>query len=157
MSPQCGGGASHRQFVAAEACDSFEGLKGDWYGSDAPSGTFGLGGQPPKVISNVTLVKGWFDNTLPIFLSGHPGVFSFLHLDADTFEWTALVLDLIKDRIANDEYIGLPNWQKGEFLAWQQFCERPRVDIVIWFLNSSGRRSNRTNPPFFLYHKLRRI
>ena len=50
VSAERGGGARDRQFVAAEACDSFEGLKEDWYGSDAPSGTFGLGGQLPKVI-----------------------------------------------------------------------------------------------------------
>ena len=50
-----------------------------------------------------------------------------MHLDADTFESTALVLSLLGERIVPgtvivfDEYLGFPNWQKGEYRAWQQF------------------------------------
>ena len=110
--------------------DSFEGLKEDWHGTWFRAGDFDLGGVLPKVLPNVCLVKGWFDATVPRFLAEHPGApFAFVHLDADTFESTALVLSLLGERIVPgtvivfDEYLGFPNWQRGEFRAWQQFIE----------------------------------
>jgi hypothetical protein len=53
--------------------DSFEGLHVDWAGTGAPKGTFDLGGKLPSVRPNVNLVKGWFDQTLPSFLSQNKG------------------------------------------------------------------------------------
>lgn len=105
--------------------DSFEGLKEDWQGTELPKGSFDRGGILPDVLSNVTLVKGWFDQTVPAFLDGHPGKFAFIHFDADTYEATELLLGLLKDRMASgtivifDEYLGFPNWEMGEFRAWQ--------------------------------------
>lgn len=108
--------------------DSFEGLKEDWNGTWYRAGHFSLGGRMPAVKSNVTLIKGWFDETVPSFLARHPGVpFAYVHLDADTYESTKLVLTLLADRIVPgtvvvlDDYLGFPNWKNGEFLAWQQF------------------------------------
>lgn len=109
--------------------DSFEGLREDWHGTWYAAGHFDLGGQPPPVLPNVTLIKGWFADTIPPFLDSHPGRLAFVHLDADTYESTARVLALLKDRIAQgtivvfDEYFGFPNWQNGEFRAWQDFVE----------------------------------
>jgi hypothetical protein len=48
--------------------DSFEGLKEDYPGTGFSKSSFGLGGIMPKVLPNVTLVKGWFDETVPKFL-----------------------------------------------------------------------------------------
>jgi hypothetical protein len=96
-------------------------------------GTFDLGGKLPRVYSNVTLVKGWFDQTVPDFLITHSGPLSFLHLDADTYETTILLLNLLKERIVKDtiivfdEYLGFPNWRNGEFRAWQEFCQAENV------------------------------
>lgn len=108
--------------------DSFEGLKEDWRGTWYRAGAFDRGGVLPKVLPNVKLVKGWFDATVPAFLAEHQGEpFAFVHLDADTFESTALVLSLLAERIVPgtiivfDEYLGFPNWQKGEYRAWQDF------------------------------------
>lgn len=110
--------------------DSFEGLQEDWRGTWFRKGDFDLHGKLPEVLPNVRLVKGWFDATLPHFLSQHPDQpFAFLHLDADTFESTEMVLSLLKDRIVPgtvivfDEYLGFPNWQNGEYRAWRQFVE----------------------------------
>ena len=114
--------------------DSFEGLKEDWFGNCLPQGSFNLKGNLPKVLPNVTLVKGWFDVTVPKFLAEHPDTMSFIHLDADTYESTTLVLSLIKDRIAEntviifDEYLGFPNWGNGEFRAWQEFASEARIN-----------------------------
>jgi hypothetical protein len=108
--------------------DSFEGLEEDWTGTtNHAKGTFDVGGRLPTVPANVTLIKGWFDKTLPGFLAQHPGPFSFLHLDADTYEATKTVLDLCADRIvpgtiiAFDEYFGFRGWEHGEWKAWQEF------------------------------------
>ncbi len=113
--------------------DSFEGLKEDWCGTQCPVGAFGLRGRLPRVLSNVSLVKGWFDETIPRFLEDHAGSFSFVHLDADTYESTALVLRLIESRlgpgavIVFDDYIGVPNWENGEFRAWQEFVAARKI------------------------------
>ncbi len=111
--------------------DSFKGLREDWHGTSMAAGHFDLGGEAPAVEDNVTLVAGWIDQTLPAFLSAHPGeLFSFVHIDLDTFESASMVLALLAGRIARgtivlfDEYIGVPNWKQGEFRAWQEFAAR---------------------------------
>lgn len=111
--------------------DSFEGLKEDWFGTGLSRGAFDRGGRMPSVRGNVELVKGWFDQTVPGFLKSKPGVIAFLHLDADTYESTKLVLELVADRIVPgtvivfDEYLGFPNWENGEFKAWAE-CVKTR-------------------------------
>ena len=113
--------------------DSFEGLREDWVGTSGVKGTFNLDGILPKVNANVSLVKGWFDDSLPNFLKKHSDNFSFIHFDADTYESTALLLDLIGHRIEKgtvvvfDEYLGYPNWQNGEYRAWKQFIEKENI------------------------------
>lgn len=111
--------------------DSFRGLREDWHGTSFAAGHFDRDGAVPEVEGNVTLVQGWFDQTLPGFLAAHPGeLFSFVHIDVDTFESASLVLALLAGRIARgtvvlfDEYIGVPNWRQGEFRAWQEFAAR---------------------------------
>ena len=107
--------------------DSFQGLKEDWTGSSFGKGHFSLGGILPKVNSNVTLIKGWFDETLPVFLKNRTENLGLLHIDCDTYESTKVVLDLLRDRIKPgtyilfDEYIGYSSWEIGEYKAFQEF------------------------------------
>jgi hypothetical protein len=108
--------------------DSFEGLKEDWGGAlDSPAGRFTQQGRLPRVRPNVTLVKGWFHETLPGFLAEHPGAVSFVNVDSDTYEAAATVLSAIGPRlragsvILFDEYLGIPGWEQCEFRAWQEF------------------------------------
>lgn len=109
--------------------DSFEGLAEDWGGTGLLKGRFDLGGRLPRVESNVTLLKGWFNEVLPGFLEDHPGPIAFAHMDADTYESTKYVLDQIVDRfrvgtiVQFDEYLGYPAWRTGEWLAWKNLCE----------------------------------
>jgi hypothetical protein len=110
--------------------DSFEGLSHHWFGTGMPVGTFDLRGKLPKVRSNVVLHKGWFSETLPTFLERHPGSVAFLHLDADTEEVTAFILDALGDRLCPgsvlvfDEFFGFPSWNtQGEYAAWMRFCD----------------------------------
>jgi len=107
--------------------DSFEGLKEDWSGYDLTKGTFSLGGQLPPVRVNVELITGWFDETLPRFLTQHPGNFAFIHVDCDTYEATRTLFKAAGERVAPgtvivfDEYFGYPGWRVGEWKAWQEF------------------------------------
>jgi hypothetical protein len=111
--------------------DSFEGLPEDWYPSHA-KGMFDLGGMPPDLTvrrSNVKLVKGWFDDTLPVFAHEVPGPAAFLHIDSDLYSSAKTVFDTLGDRIVPgtvivfDEYLNYPGWQDGEVKAWREFCE----------------------------------
>jgi hypothetical protein len=113
--------------------DSFEGLREDWKGWKETKGHFSLEGRLPAVEQNVVLVKGWFHETLPGFLSEHPEPASFLHIDSDTYESAGTILDLIGSRIRPgtvivfDEYFGYRGWKLGEYKAWQQFAADRRV------------------------------
>src|SRR5215472_8959953 len=126
--------------------DSFEGLKEDYPGTGFRRGSFGLSGMMPKVLSNVTLVKGWFDETVPKFLLQHGEPISFLHLDADTYETTAILLNLLKKRLQSgtiiifDEYHGFPNWTNGGFKAWQEFITKNNLSYR--YLGFAARQSS---------------
>jgi hypothetical protein len=122
--------ASHRPIWGF---DSFEGLAEDWGGTGMLKRAFDVGGKLPKVTPNVTLVKGWFDKTLPPFLAEHPGPIAFAHLDADTYDSTKYVLDQLVDRLVVgtvlqfDEYLGYPAWRNGEHRAFQELCQQHAI------------------------------
>jgi hypothetical protein len=105
--------------------DSFEGLPERWRdGYD--KGRFKVS-RVPEVRCNVELVKGWFDQSLPVFLRNHQGNVSFLHIDCDLYSSTKTVLGLLKGRIKPgcvivfDEYFNYPEWQEGEWKALHEF------------------------------------
>ena len=114
--------------------DSFEGLKEDWRGANQAKGGFNLNGKLPKVNNNVVLVRGWFDITLPQFLSEKKGEISFVHIDCDTYEATKIVLDNIYNRLTKnvyilfDEYIGYPGWREGEYKAFQELVVSNKIE-----------------------------
>jgi hypothetical protein len=118
--------------------DSFEGLAEDWAGTHHMAGSLDLGGKMPKTNSNVKLIKGWFDETLPAFVKGEQNTDTivFIHIDSDTYEAASIILDEFKDFIRPgllilfDEYMGYPNWSNnGEFLAWEEFSEKNKVNF----------------------------
>ena len=53
--------------------DSFKGLQTDWKGWALTKGAFNLDGKMPPVNSNVKLIDGWFDETLPVFIDEYFG------------------------------------------------------------------------------------
>lgn len=107
--------------------DSFEGLPEDWR-SGYLKGRF-AGGLPP-VPGNVTLIKGWFNETLPGFLKDHNERVSLLHVDCDLYSSTKCILDLLTDRIGSgavivfDEFWNYPGWQDHEIKAFDEFKAR---------------------------------
>ena len=105
--------------------DSFEGLPERWRDG------FGKGyfkvNQLPKVIENVQLIKGWFNETIPIFSEQNKHNIRFLHIDCDLYSSTKTIFDLLGDKIVPgtvivfDEYFNYIGWQDGEFKAFKEY------------------------------------
>jgi hypothetical protein len=113
--------------------DSFFGLEED-FSIDYLKGGFNLNGIPPLVRKNVSLVKGSFAKSLPIWLNQNPGEFAFMHIDCDTYQATKTVFDLVGPKrivsgtvILFDEYFGFYGWRNHEFKAWQEYCAKHGV------------------------------
>jgi predicted O-methyltransferase YrrM len=110
--------------------DSFYGLEEDWTGLSLKTGHFSTNGILPKVEPNVTLIQGWFQETLPKFLDEiNNQQIDLLHMDADTYTPTKFVLTRLNKNIRQgtiiifDEYFGYsPKWQIHEYKAFQEFC-----------------------------------
>ena len=108
--------------------DSFEGLEENWYAGGALKYSMSTKGKLPKVKSNVTLIKGWYNESLPGFIAqlGDKQI-DVLHLDSDTYTPTAFVLNSLVDNLRSgsivifDEFFGYPNWENFEFKAWNEF------------------------------------
>jgi hypothetical protein len=107
--------------------DSFEGLEEDWYGFILPKGSFSTNGKIPKCESNVKLIKGLFEETLPNFVNElNQEQIMILHMDADTYKPTKYVLELLIKNLNRgsiiifDEYFGYSNWRLHEFRALQE-------------------------------------
>tara|TARA_R110002051_G_scaffold272259_1_gene332766 strand:+ start:884 stop:1561 length:678 start_codon:yes stop_codon:yes gene_type:complete len=99
--------------------DSFEGLNEDW-DKDNPKGSYSLGGEAPKEINidgvrkpwaeNIKLIKGYFEDTLPTFLTEHKEPAAFLHIDSDLYSSAKTVLTLMKGRIVTGTVICFDDW-----------------------------------------------
>ncbi|MEX2643676.1 MAG: class I SAM-dependent methyltransferase [Acetobacterales bacterium] len=109
--------------------DSFEGIPEDWVGTRERKGKFSMGGRLPKVPSNVNLHVGWFDKTIPGFLSQFQDRAAFIHIDCDIYASTRLVLTALRSRISPgtvivfDEYYNYPGWKLHEFKAFSEFID----------------------------------
>jgi len=113
--------------------DSFEGLPEAWSGS-IPKGHFAMEALP-KVKSNVKLVKGFFDKSLPGFLKENPGKAGLLHIDCDLYSSTKTVFELFESRltpgtvIVFDEYFNYPAWEQGEHKAFNELISKIKGTI----------------------------
>lgn len=106
--------------------DSFEGLPENWT-SRMPAGFFARSSLP-SVRKNCKLHVGWFDNTLPKFLSTNEKLpIALLHVDSDLYSSAKTILTLLNSQLVKDtviifdEYINYPGWELDEFRAWQEF------------------------------------
>ncbi len=113
--------------------DSFRGLPEAWSGFNLGRRAFDTAGRLPRVPDNVRLHRGWFEDSLPPWLSANPGPVAFAHIDCDLYSSTRTILNALADRIVPgtvilfDEYFNYPNWEKHEFKAFQEFVERYAV------------------------------
>jgi hypothetical protein len=103
--------------------DSFDGLPEAW--GPLEKGAFAQ--SVPNVASNVELVVGLFEATLPAFVAAHPGPVSLLHVDCDLYRSAATIFRLLGDAIGPgavivfDEYWNYPGWRQHEHRAFQEF------------------------------------
>jgi hypothetical protein len=122
--------------------DSFEGLPEAWW--SRPQGAFKAA--PPQIErSNVTLVQGLFDESVPRFLSSWDGSAGIVHVDCDLYSSTMSCLEPIAHRLQRgtvvlfDEYYNYPDFAKHEWKAWRQI--RARFGIVATCIAYDGRRA----------------
>lgn len=119
--------AEIRQDVRWYGFDSFEGLPEAWT-LGAKTGAFSIKGILPPVRENVTLIKGFFEQTLPDFVAGNRGKsIAFVHVDCDLYSSTKTVFKYLGDLlqpgciIVFDEYFNYPGWQEGEYKAFTEY------------------------------------
>jgi predicted O-methyltransferase YrrM len=124
--------------------DSFRGLPDAWAGFRHSEANFDRGGKKPRVRSNVTLVEGWFNETLPEFLETHKEPIAFLHVDCDIYSSTKTVLDLTVSRLAPgavivfDEFFNYKGYERHEYKAFFEWVEQHRIDHT--FIGYSGQQ-----------------
>ena len=124
--------------------DSFEGLPEAW-DQGLGKGHFAMK-KLPEVRGNVQLIKGWFNESIPPFLSKQPGAIGFLHVDCDLYSSTQTVFDLLEPRLAPgalivfDEYFNFPNWEEGEHKAFQEFLARTSLASEFVGYNCKGQQ-----------------
>jgi hypothetical protein len=113
--------------------DSFEGLPEKWReGFD--KGMFSANGVLPEVNSNVVLIKGWFDETLNLFVKSHKKRISFIHFDCDLYSSTKCALETFKNYIDKgcimvfDEFLNFPGFENNsELRAFYEFAKNYNV------------------------------
>lgn len=110
--------------------DSFKGLPENWK-AGFDKGRFAC--KPPTVEKNVELHIGWFEDSIPKFLETHNEKIAYLHVDCDLYSSAKTIFDKLGKYIkvgtviAFDEYFNYPGWEKGEFLAFQQFISKSKL------------------------------
>lgn len=125
--------------------DSFQGLPEVW-GDTWKKGDF-IVPRLPKVRENVTLVQGWFNESLPPFLKEHPGKIGFLHLDCDLYSSCKIVFEQLEGRlvpgtvIVFDEFFNYPQWEDGEFKAFQEFLAKTKLSCEFIGYNRNGEQA----------------
>lgn len=142
--------------------DSFEGLPENWEMRDNgafPKGAFNLNGWMPEVPDNVTLIKGWFKDTLPTFIKEHPQPITFMHVDSDIYSSAKDILTHLAPQISNgciivfDEMIGYYGFEFHEWKAWWEFVEEHNITYE-WIGGNVSRIHHPRNPekPFAFDH-----
>lgn len=123
--------------------DSFEGLSEDWNGHK--KGFFQT--EPPAELpENITLVTGYFEDTLDGFYHSYfyntdekNKTIAFMHIDCDLYSSTKTIFDKSKKYIkpgtiiAFDELIhyGGEEWRKHEYKAFVEFLVETKTDVEI--------------------------
>ena len=133
--------------------DSFEGLPEKW-NDENPKGVFSLAGKIPDGAiagsndqnpgmystetntvmqewpSNVKLIKGWFDDSLPLFIEKYKRPVAFLHVDSDIYSSASTILTLLQNQIVPgtvicfDEMVNYQEFREHEIKAFAEFLLR---------------------------------
>lgn len=116
------------------AFDSFEGLPNDWVGTFERIGHFSTNGRIPRVLRNVQIHNGRFDQQLMQFTQQYSTkTIAFVHIDCDIYSSTNDILRIIGNLLSAgsvivfDEYFNYHGWEYHEYRAWQEFVAQCRV------------------------------
>ena len=114
--------------------DSFEGLPETWdreRAIDFSKGTFGIHSTEefPVVASNVVLIQGLFEDTLPLFSQARieKNKIAFMHVDCDLYSSTRSAFKYLGPLIQEgtiivfDELYGYQGYEKHELKAFNEF------------------------------------
>lgn len=114
--------------------DSYLGHPADWDKGDKVLSKDFFAWPPdeklPFLLPNVTLIKGWFIDTLPLFIDSQQRPIAFLHVDCEIYESTAQALDILGPRMIDgtiilfDEFYNYPNFLNHEYKAFQEFLAK---------------------------------
>lgn len=135
--------------VTIHGFDSFEGLPEDWETSfnsnknKHKKGYFSLNNLP-TVEKNVKLWKGWFENTIPIFIKDYKDTISFLHIDGDLYSSAIIVLNELNHLIVPgtvivfDEFYpwgrkSYARWREGEFKALNDWINKYSREFKVLY------------------------
>lgn len=120
--------------------DSFYGLPENWT-LGHPKGTFNRNGVMPEVAGNVLLIKGLFEETLPLFIKPHDFQWGFIHIDCDIYSSTKAIFDNIGKNIAPgtiiafDELINYDQYILHELKAFEEFLHKSGLGYEILCYN----------------------
>jgi hypothetical protein len=115
--------------------DSFVGLPEAW-NQGSRKGAFNTGGRLPKVRRNISLIKGFFDQTLPAFVKEHEGEkIALIHNDSDLYSSTIAIFEELRKMIVPgtivvfDEYYNYSTWLEGEYKAFMEITKKYQIDF----------------------------
>ena len=126
--------ASLNKKVTFHGFDSFEGLPEQWFMGHKviEKGHFAVS-ESPKVVTNVVLHEGWFEDTIPVWKKDHTGHISFINIDCDLYKSTQTILTLLNDQIVSGTLLRFddllpshispyPKLEEGEWKALNEWC-----------------------------------
>ena len=126
--------ASLNKKVTFHGFDSFEGLPEQWFMGHKviEKGHFAVS-ELPKVVPNVVLHEGWFEDTIPVWKKDHKEHISFINIDCDLYKSTQTILTLLNDQIVSGTLLRFddllpshispyPKWEEGEWKALSEWC-----------------------------------
>lgn len=115
--------------------DSFEGLPEDWVGYGPKKGTFKQNVIPVFEEPNVIVVKGLFEDTLPI-LNLNKNI-ALIHIDCDIYSSTKTIFEYLNNRIIPgtlllfDEFYNYPAYEDHECKAFLEWIEIENREFIF--------------------------
>lgn len=128
------------------AFDSFEGLPETW-SIRHKKGLFAVD-KMPQFEKNIIIHKGWFNDSLPLFVKEYDDKAAFLHIDSDLYSSAKTIFQYLDERIVEgtvilfDEYFNYPFWEHHEHKAFQEFVMKNNVKYEYLCYNSGSFGSN---------------
>jgi hypothetical protein len=123
--------------------DSFEGLPEKWSRNDDDKyipGYFSLDGNMPNLNPGIKLIKGWFEETIPIWLKNNNiKQVDLLHIDCDIYSSTKTVLDNLTPYIKSgtiivfDEFLLYDNFENHEIKAFYEFINMTKLEFEVLY------------------------